>query len=62
MKIREDLKKRVRDSGHKLADLSRAMDMNYDLLNSYLNGRKPMSEAIEDRIEDVLIDWRNDAK
>ena len=55
--VRDDIKDAIIDSGKKYVDLSRELKINYDTLNSYLNGRRTMPEDVEDKIWKILGLW-----
>ncbi len=57
MKIRTDIKEIIKSHGKKAADLSRDMNINYDTLNSYLNGRKEIPAKVEEQIFLTLKVW-----
>ena len=60
MEIRKDIKQLLKGVGKSGADLSRELDMNYDLLNAYLNGRKKMPRELDTAIEAVIEKWAYD--
>ena len=59
IEVRDDIKVRVKDSGRKLTDLSRILELNYDSLNAYVNGRRKMPDGIDKKIEKQLTDWED---
>lgn len=54
---RDDLKKSLKAAGKTSADMARSLNMNYDVLNSYLNGRRPIPYEVEFNITKQLIEW-----
>ncbi len=59
LEVRDDIKFIVRRLGKSLSDLSRTLDMNYDSLNHYLNGRRKMKPELAEKIEKVLSEWEH---
>ena len=55
--IRNDIKNRLKSKEKSTSDLSRELEMNYDTLGGFLNGRKRMTKDIEARIIEVLESW-----
>ncbi len=55
--VRNDIKDSITDSGRKFVDLSRELRINYDTLNSYLNGRRSMPEEVENKIWKIIGIW-----
>lgn len=62
MIIREDIKTALKEGRRTCADLARKLDMNYEVLNRYINGRAPLSEELERQISVVLEEWDVQAK
>jgi len=59
IEVRDDIKARVKDSGRKLTDLSRILELNYDSLNAYVNGRRKMPEIVDEKINKQLTQWED---
>jgi plasmid maintenance system antidote protein VapI len=55
--VRDDVKGVLNTLGKKMTDLSRELQINYDTLNAYLNGRREMPSEISERIEKVITKW-----
>lgn len=55
--IRQDIKNVLGTLGKKMSDLSRELNMNYDVLSAYLNGRRIMPSEIQGKINDVISKW-----
>ena len=59
LEVRDDIKTVVKGLCRNLSDLSRELQMNYDSLNHYLNGRRPMPQDVSEKIMKVLSNWEN---
>lgn len=59
LEVQDDIKSRIKKTGHKSSELSRKLDMNYDSLNAYLNGRRKMPEGLLEKIEKQLKVWES---
>jgi len=55
--IRDDIKGVLRTLGKRVSDLSRALDINYDVLSGYLNGRRTMPTHIQENINGIISKW-----
>jgi DNA transposition AAA+ family ATPase len=62
MEIRTDIKARLVVYGKTMAALARAIDVNYEMLNRYLNGRAKMPAAVEEQIEAQFEKWNVQTK
>jgi plasmid maintenance system antidote protein VapI len=56
-KIRTDIKTSLEELGKTGADLARALQIDYNILNSYLNGRRHIPYETEKRITMILEGW-----
>jgi len=54
LKIRTDIKKLLKKVGLTMADLSRQLDIPYQTMDSYLNGRRSIPEKVESKIMKIL--------
>jgi len=54
LKIRNDIKKRLKKAQMTMADLSRHLNIPYQTMDSYLNGRRSIPEKIDIKIDKVL--------
>lgn len=59
LEVRDDLKRRLKDTGKKASDLARELGLNYNILNGYLNGRQKMKVQTNDKINAILSLWEN---
>jgi len=57
MKKRNDIKKRLKAGRFSLAELSRKLKMNYEVLSRKVNGRSNISEELETKISTQLERW-----
>lgn len=55
--IKQDIKDKIKELGHTMADLSAAIDVPYNSLNWYLNGRMGMPPEIYTKIQEQFKIW-----
>ena len=55
--IRTDIKNSLKICGKSIADLSRELEIPYQTMDSYLNGRRNIPKGIEARIAKTLEVW-----
>lgn len=59
MKIRKDIKSKLKKMRKSAADLSRSISVNYEMLNRYLNGRAAMPPAVEEKVKAKIDEWNS---
>ena len=57
MIIRMDIKSALKTANKSSADLARGIEINYEVLNRYLNGRAKMPVSIEKKITAKIEEW-----
>lgn len=58
-KVHDEVKDSLRKSSHTMTELSIALEINYDQLNHYLNGRRQIPEDVQDKMNKILATWDN---
>lgn len=53
-----EIKTQLKSVGRTGADLGRALELNYETLNRYLNGRAKTPSAVERKIKEKINEWR----
>ena len=56
---RDDIKAVLKGLGKTQADLALALQMNYDVLHSFLAGRRKIPDKIEEKINEQVVIWEN---
>lgn len=59
--VRDDIKQGCADTGHSIADLSRAANIPYQRLSGALNGYWSLGFKEETLVRQILIQWREEA-
>ena len=55
--IRTDIKDRLKLKNKTIADFSRQLEIPYQTMDSYLNGRRNIPDIVENRMNKTLEDW-----